>query len=331
VVYEIDFLPSGSGSSTSNPSAITVRFTIDGEDDDAIVILDGGRARTGAAIVEHVRSYYDSHTVDLLIATQTNAEDLVGLAVVLDELEVRELLIHQPRRHRADDSTEALDAVDRLLDVARHRGTTVTEPFTGLFRFNGQLAILGPSQTYYEQLLREPAADRHGRRIRSRVNGVLRRGLARLPVETLSDDADVTPADNMSVVTLIQTSGHRLLFAAAAGIPALEDAADFYESWYGDFATSPVHFLQAPHHGRPESLGPSVLNQILGPPGAPHNDSCVAFISTPPRVEDLPSPRIVAALRRRGCAVTATAGRASCHSVGGPPRPEWTSLAPLER
>jgi hypothetical protein len=331
VVYEIDFLPSGSGSSAGFPSAITARFTIDGEDDDAIVILDGGTARTGGAIVDHIRTYYDSHTVDLVIATRTNADDLAGLAVVLDELEVRELLIHQPRRHGADESAGALDAVDRLLEMARRRGTTVTEPFTGLFRFNGQLAILGPSQTYYQQLLREPGADRNGRHVRSRVKGVLRRGLARLPVETLSDDADVRPTDNMSVVTLIQTSGHRLLFTAAAGIPALQDAADFYESWYGDFATLPVHFLQAPHYGRPESLGPSVLNQILGPPGTPNNDSCVAFISTPPRIEDLPSPRIVAALRRRGCAVTATAGRASCHSVGGPPRPEWTSLAPIER
>ena len=67
------------------------------------------------------------------------------------------------------------------------------------------------------------------------------------------------------------------MFTSAAGISALQDAADFYESWYGDFAAAPLDFFQAPHHGRPEGLGPSVLNQVLGRPGAPHNDSCVAF------------------------------------------------------
>jgi len=332
VVYEVDFLPFRSRSADdTSAGAITVRFTLEGEDADAVVVIDGGDARTGEAIVDHVRTYYDSDLVDLLIATRTTADEYSGLTEVIDRLQVRELLIHQPASH-APAGSEAADrpGLDKLLSLARDKGIRVSEPFTGLFRFDGQLAILGPSQTYYERLLREPDELPDGPGVRSRVGGALRRGLARLPIETLSDDADAGSGDNASVVTLIQTSGHRLLFTSAAGISALQDAADFYESWYGEFAGAPLDFIQAPHHGRPESLGPSVLNQMLGRPGAPHNDSCVAFISTPPRCEDLPAPQVVAALRRRGCAVTATAGRAACHSVGGPPRPEWASLSPIE-
>lgn len=191
-MYEVDFLPFRSRSADDiSAGAITVRFTLEGEDADAVVVIDGGDARTGEAIVDHVHTYYDSDLVDLLIATRTTADEFAGLTEVIDRLEVRELLIHQPASH-APAGSEAADqpGLDKLLSLARDKGIRVTEPFTGLFRFDGQLAILGPSQTYYEELLREPDAPLDGPGVRRRVGGALRRRLVRLPIETLSDDAD---------------------------------------------------------------------------------------------------------------------------------------------
>jgi hypothetical protein len=328
VVYEIDFLPSGgrSANGTKGASAITVRFTVNGEDDDAVVVIDGGDTRTGEAIVDHVRTYYGSRPVDLVIATRTNAEgQLAGLAVVLDRLEVRELMIHQPRRHGADESTHSeLDAVDELLGVARRRGTAITEPYTGAFRINGQVAILGPSQSYYERLVTDAVTSRDDA---GRNSGrFLGRAFKRLHVDGIAERDQPTIGDERSVVTLIQVGEHRLLFTGDAGAGALEEALDFYESWYGEFDAMPLRFFQAPHHGNPKVLGPATLDRMFGPTRAPHGDGCAVFISSAGGDTGQASSKLVNALNRRGCAVSATDGRAACHAFDAPPRPEWLQL-----
>jgi hypothetical protein len=333
VVYEIDFLPSRgrSAGGVKGASAITVRFTVDGEDDDAVVVIDGGDTRTGEAIVDHVRTYYDSRRVDLVIATRTSAEgELAGLAVVLDKLEVRELMIHQPRRHGADEApADELDGVDELLEVARRRGVTITEPFTGAFRFGGQLAILGPSQSYYERLVTDAAessedAGGEGGRF-------LGRALKRFRVDGFAEREQPPIGDDRSVVAMIQAGDHRLLFTGDAGAGALGEALDFYESWYGEFDAMPLRFFQAPHHGNPKVLGPAILDRVFGPNRAPHGDGCAVFISSAGGEQGQASPKLVNTLNRRGCAVSATDGRAACHAFEAPPRPEWMQLPSAHR
>ncbi|MEV5694276.1 hypothetical protein [Micromonospora globbae] len=56
----------------------------------------------------------------------------------MEALDVRELMIHQPRLHARDVSDFSnLEAVDELLDTAKSRGVLVSEPFTGESRFGG--------------------------------------------------------------------------------------------------------------------------------------------------------------------------------------------------
>lgn len=332
-MYEIDFLPSRGRSArgVTGASAITVRFTVDGEGDEAVVVIDGGDTRTGEAIVDHVRTYYDSRSVDLVIATHTSAAaQLAGLVVLLDKLDVRELMIHQPRRHGAHESTPGeLDAVDDLLDVARRRGVTISEPFTGAFRVNGQVAILGPSQSYYERLVTDAvessddAGDDGGR--------FLGRALRRLHVDGFAEREQPPIGDDRSVVTMIQVGDHRLLFTGDAGAGALEEALDFYESWYGEFDTLPLRFFQAPHHGNPKVLGSAILDRLFGTTRAPHGDGCAVFISSAGGEQDQASPKLINALNRRRCAVSATDGRAACHAFEAPPRPEWLQLPSAHR
>lgn len=332
-MYEIDFLPSRgrSADGVKGAGAITVRFTVDGEDDDAIVVIDGGDTRTGEAIVDHVRTYYGSGPVDLVIATRTSAEgQLAGLAVVLDKLEVRELMIHQPRRHGAEESTSGeLDAVDELLEVARRRGVTITEPFTGAFRANGQVAIVAPSQSYYERVVQEAAESRDD--AGGDGGRLLGRALKRLHVDGFAEREQAPIGDDRSVVTMIQVGGHRLLFTGDAGAGALEEALDFYESWYGEFDAMPLRFFQAPHHGNPKVLGSAVLDRVFGTTRAPHGDGCVVFISSAGGEQGQASLKLISALNRRGCAVSATDGRAACHAFEAPPRPEWLQLPSAHR
>jgi hypothetical protein len=332
VVYEIDFLPSRgrSADGAKGASAITVRFTVDGEDDEAVVVIDGGDTRTGEAIVDHVRTYYDSGRVDLVIATRTSAEgQLAGLSVVLDRLEVRELMIHQPRRHGADESTPGeLDAVDELVGAARRQGVTITEPFTGAFRFNGQIAILGPSQSYYERVVTDAVVSSDAGGDDGRLLG---RALRRLHVDGFAEREQAPIGDDRSVVTMIQVGGHRLLFTGDAGAGALGEALDFYESWYGEFDAMPLRFFQAPHHGNPKVLGSAVLDRVFGTTRAPQGDGCAVFISSAGGEQGQASPKLISALNRRGCAVSATDGRAACHAFEAPPRPEWLKLPSAHR
>ncbi|HYJ70637.1 MAG TPA: hypothetical protein VEX15_23530 [Nocardioidaceae bacterium] len=343
-MYEIDFLPVRRryGDAALGPCAIAVRLMVESEDRRAIVVLGGGDLESGLDVVDHIRRYYDSDTVDLVIATRPDARHLEGLAAVLEQLEVVEVLVHQPQTHDPDASRQLdLAALERLLAVARDEGTTVTEPFSGVTRLDGQVAILGPPKSYYQRLLAEigdsgstgsrtaklddafPSTTLH-----TKAAGLFERTLSRLHVETLTNAGEVSPIDNMSPVALLQVADHRLLFTGEAGVPALKHAADFFKSEYGGFARRPLRFFQPPHHGRAESLSPRILDRVLGKPGRPHGKHCVAFIATTAGDDAHPTPQVVNALERRACAVSATAGRAACHAFDAPPRPDWQSLPP---
>jgi hypothetical protein len=343
-VYEIDFLPVRRryGDDAVRACAIAVRLTVEGEDRQAIVVLGGGDMDTGIAVVDHIRRYYHSDTVDLVIATRPDSGHLEGMIAVLEQLEVVELFLHQPDLHDPGVAGHLdLAALEKVVAVARAEGTTVTEPFAGEARLDGQVCVLGPPRAYYERLLAEIGKSkstdaRSARlddafpptRIHTKAAGYFERTLNRLHFETLTKAGEVSPIDNMSPIALIRVGDHRLLFAGEAGVPALEHAVDFYESEYGKFVRRPLRFFQAPHHGRAETLGPGVLNRILGKPGRFHCKHCVAFIATMAGDDHLPAPQIVHALERRGCAVSATAGRAACHAFEAPPRPEWQALPP---
>jgi hypothetical protein len=343
-VYEIDFLPVRRryGDDTVSACAIAVRLTVEREDRQAIVVLGGGDMDTGIAVVDHIRRYYHSDTVDLVIATRPDSGHLEGLIAVMEQLDVVELFVHQPDLHDPGVASHLdLAALEKVIAVARAEGTTVTEPFAGVARLDGQISVLGPPQAYYERLLAEvgesKSTDARSARLddafpptsfQTKASGFFERSLNRLHLETLTNAGEVSPIDNMSAVALIRVDDHRLLFAGEAGVPALTQAVDFYESEYGTFVRRPIRFFQAPHHGRAESLGPGILSRILGKPGRFHGKHCVAFIATMAGDDDTPAPQVVHALERRGCTVSATAGRAACHTFDAPPRPEWQALPP---
>lgn len=89
---EVEFFPVGEGKHSGD--AITVRYGVPGSY--KILVYDGGTRKSGEAIVEHVLKYYGSDRVDYVVNSHPDADHASGLSVVLEELTVGQLWLHQP-------------------------------------------------------------------------------------------------------------------------------------------------------------------------------------------------------------------------------------------
>src|SRR4051812_28369818 len=142
-MYEVDFLavesPEGPGSKSGD--AIAIRWKAPTED--VIVVIDSGFTDVGDDVADHIQQYYASSYVDLVISTHPDVDHINGIARLMERLDVGEILLHQPRLHHPRPAAFSnIDAVDNLMRVAREHDVTVTEPFTGLTRFDERLLIL---------------------------------------------------------------------------------------------------------------------------------------------------------------------------------------------
>lgn len=333
-MFEVDFLPieKTGGAGSKSGDAIAIRFT-DPLSVERVVVIDGGFNETGDRLVDHIQNHYGRTNVDLVISTHPDADHINGLYALVDQMMVGELLIHRPRKHHwnAEDYSN-IEAIDDILDLAKTKGVVVTEPFTGLSRFNDAIRVLGPSEAYYDRLLAEAVTDttaRHAKlsatSLRSSAFDLLDRTLPWLPIETLGEDGETSPRNSTSVITLLRVENSALLFTGDAGIEALTAAADEYEANVGSFSAAPLTFFQAPHHGSRRNLSSSLLDRMLGTRSAPFG-SATSFISSAKADPKHPSPKVTNALQRRNLAVFATEGSALMHHTGstrgwGPARP----------
>jgi len=339
-VYEIDFLAveNEDGDSTKSGDAIAMHF------DERVVVIDGGFSSIGDNLADHINTYYGSTHVDLLISTHPDTDHLNGLIKVLERCTVGELMMHLPWLHNSRANVIGnYEKIVEIYNLAISKGVTVTEPFTGESRFADQISILGPTKVYYEELLSEAvteasagkeslraSAGGFGTLLLSKATRVLERVVSFFPAETLNDLDETSPRNKMSVITLLQVDGKRMLFTGDAGIPSLEAAADWYEATVGAFSLSPLSLLQAPHHGSKRNVGPAILDRLLGAPGA-HFSVVNAVVSSAKLSEKHPSPKVTNALGRRGANVNVTEGSTiaftSGQRTGWAPKP---TVGPLE-
>ncbi|KQR51311.1 hypothetical protein ASF88_19300 [Leifsonia sp. Leaf336] len=345
-MHEIDFLPveNEDGDSSKSGDAIAMRFDSAALGRQAVVVIDGGFTAIGENLADHIRKYYGSTHVDLVISTHPDTDHLNGLLTLLDNCSVDELMIHLPWKHYRDaDKLGNYEKIVAVYDKAIELGVTVTEPYAGAERFGGAIRILGPSLDYYNELLAEAivevttgVADARktsffGSLLTKGVK-VLERVRALYPSETLTNSDETSPRNKSSVITLLQVDGKRLMFTGDAGIPSLEAAADEYEAHVGAFSAYPLDLFQAPHHGSHRNVGPDILDRILGPidHGFRKTD---AYISSAKNSEKHPSPKVTNALGRRGAGVYVTEGKTIAYWSPGTKRDGWgpiTGIGPLE-
>ena len=170
--YEVDYIPVGSGERSGDAIALRWGYLESGRGDQCVVVIDGGTEESGAALVEHIRHYYQTSRVDFMICTHCDADHASGLSVVVDQLRVGKLLMHEPWQY-ADEIHKlvtdgrvtkpsltrriegGLKAAHDLWESAARRRIEVVEPFSGwgTKQLDGTITVLGPTQAYYKQLL----------------------------------------------------------------------------------------------------------------------------------------------------------------------------------
>lgn len=352
MAYEVDFL--GVGEESKSGDAIVIRFgNLSGSrDEQTIVVIDGGFTKDGESLVEHVKTYYQTDVVDVVISTHPDQDHINGLFAVIEKLDVKRLWIHKPwdepygladlfNDGRVTDNSigerlkESLEAAYQLVKLAEKKNIIIEEPFTGLSHEN--VRVIGPTNEYYKTLLTQlegmpsvkNAEDSFIREIMAGAEGFIKKAInwvTSIWGEDKLDDNDNTSAkNNTSVITQIIVDEKRLIFTGDAGITALNAAADEIENC---LSGANLSFIQVPHHGSKRNVGPSVLNRIIGEPVAEGvMKSITAIASTAKKGEPKHAHKAVLnAFTHRGVKVLSTRGSGICHVSGIDLRKGWNSL-----
>jgi beta-lactamase superfamily II metal-dependent hydrolase len=359
MAYEIDFIGVGDGSRGGD--AIALRFgnnLMSAPHGQTVAVIDGGWTDTGKLLADHIRHFYKTDRVDLVISTHPDDDHSNGLITLLNELTVGCLAMHLPWDHTEEISRlfrdgrvtdqgvreelrRSLDSACGLSKIAKLRSIPVVEPFEGVGGFDGRVKIVGPSLAYYESLLpnfrctpdpRSVFEDAFGRHLlaelRRRMGDAASRAAESFGFETLRDDGETTPENNSSVITLLQLDGQNLLFTGDAGIPALTRAADRMAAL--GIGAGALNFLQVPHHGSRRNVGPTLLDRLVGSKRVTDDHLRMAYCSCPKESEKHPSRRVTNAFRRRGARVFLTQGKNIWYSSGAvPARPTYSPISPV--
>lgn len=302
--------------------------------------------------MERIKNEYGTTYVDLVISTHPDSDHINGLHVILEELTVEELWMHTPWnisdevRKMAEDRTEgnflgsenkikkSLQTVYDLEQLAIKKGVRIVEPFEGLSAFDKTIQVLGPTMDYYYELAADfdttpnPVASFMSTLI-EKVKETITERWHEDKLEDPADDA-VSARNNSSVITLVQLDKN-FIFFGDAGAPAITKAANYAATHNYDLATK-IHYFHVPHHGSKRNLGPTILNQIVGPILPENQESGkIAFISAAVGHPKHPSKRVRNALRRRGLKVAETCGEDHCYrSSDVPSREGWGPITYAE-
>ncbi len=338
---EIEFLPVGDGSKPGD--ALVVRY---GEANAwELMVIDGGNLQSGKELVSHVRNNfgYDA-VISHAVVTHPDGDHASGMREVLDGLRVNNLWLHIPwlfaasaRPYFANKNwtdqglAQALydeyDIVGELVTIAEGKKVAIQQPFAGMSI--GPFRVVSPYQNVYPYFV--PQFDRTADADQAALEaagfwigkspgvlaGVFEKAAAKVQkwvTESWDNerlkDGGVTSATNETSVVLYGDFGprRRVLLTADAGIWGLT-MANYFAGKNG-LAMQDFMLVQVPHHGSRRNVGPSILNNILGPikPNGTAPHSC-AFVSAPKDNDTHPRKMVLNAFIRRGYKVAATQGK----------------------
>lgn len=346
--YQIDFLPVGDGSKGGDAIALRYGNLHGPRTEQTVVVVDGGYTDDGQAIVEMIRTHYNTDHVDIVVSTHPDRDHIRGLEVVLRNLDVGQLWMHIPENHDAvvaaasrslnkaamvgERLAKSLTDSDSLLATARELGIPVVEPFTGLSTSDGALIVVGPDQDYYEMKVAEmrgqtaavSLSETLAKMLRSAKEFVFDMVSEDIWLETLSESSDVSPSNNSSVVLLLRVAGKAVLLTGDAGAEALHRVADVLHG--AGLGPGDLAMVQIPHHGSRHNVTPSLLNRLLGSKG--QTGVGIAYASTPPENPERkhPAKKTLNAFTRRGYRTFDTAGTGILHQYNAPDRVGWVSI-----
>src|SRR6267142_1685364 len=94
--YEVDFLQVGNGEKSGDAIALRFGNLLADPPQQTVCVIDGGYQDSGEALVSHIKTYYNTDHVNAVISTHPDGDHASGLEVVLNEMKVDYLLMHQP-------------------------------------------------------------------------------------------------------------------------------------------------------------------------------------------------------------------------------------------
>lgn len=329
--YEVDYIPVDSGDKSGD--AIVLRFgNFNGSrDEQTIIVIDGGFQEAGELLVQHIKDYYKTSSIDLAISTHPDNDHISGLRVVVENLNVGQLVMHKPWEHAEyikdffktksltvsgleDKIEKSIQAATNLEELAASKGIQIVEPFQGASGLGGALHILGPDIDYYRGLLAnfrstpEPINALADLMSSQKFAGSSEKTTPdHWHLDLLNDDEDTTSAENnTSTIILFNIEGHRLLFTGDAGKTAMFMALD-YATAQG-ISLNGINFLDIPHHGSKHNINSNII-KALSPK--------TAFISASKHSKKHPSKRVTNGLQKHGSKVFVTRGNKLRHHNGG--------------
>jgi beta-lactamase superfamily II metal-dependent hydrolase len=348
---EIEFLAVGSASKPGD--AIILRYG----DVNAyqLMLVDGGNSETGEKIVAHLKKQFGSNAeLEHVLLTHSDADHASGLRTVLKEIKVKNMWLHVPwllsaealhlfkdKRWTAEGLSAAIkkeyDIISEILDLAVAQGSNLAYPFQG--SYIGPFHILSPNRNAYLYLLpqfeKTPDPDKEAIEAASMWVGkasILAKlmELAKSKIEgwttetwekELLRDGGITSASNESSVVLYGTfeDNRRVLLTGDAGLRSLSWAAQY--ALAVGLPLKQFTFVQIPHHGSRRNIGPTVLNELVGPiQSKGTTGKFSAYVSAP--ADDSTHPRniVLNAFTRRGGEVIRTQGVDKVHRGGFPKR-----------
>ncbi|GAE86598.1 ComEC/Rec2 family competence protein [Bacteroides reticulotermitis] len=343
LAFEIDFHPVGDGEKGGD--AITIqygRLNSTYNHSQKVIVIDGGTLASGEKIVEHIKTVYNTDTVDLIINTHPDNDHCSGLREVINNLKVKEIWVHRPwlssneflsmfkdgritSNSLKEKLKDALNIVSEIESLAKSKRIILREPFTGLTFDDGVITVLGPTQDFYKELLPqfrcapEPVNESLLSKAFSAVKDTVQMIAEAMHIETLDESGETSPENNSSVVSLFSYAGQKVLFTGDAGIPALKSVIE--KASYNGIQLNNLHMLQVPHHGSKRNVSPSVLNSIKGQS---------AYISCPMKGDPKhPAKKVTNALIRRNMQPFHTKGNILCRKHNTHDRVGYSSATPI--
>ncbi len=344
--YEIDFLPVGNGDRSGD--AIAMRYGT--PNNYKVIVYDGGTKESGKALVDHIRTHYGTNHVDYVINSHPDTDHASGLSVVLEQLDVGELWMHQPWNYssiirdyfhdgRITDNSLAerlqskMAAAYNLEKLAEEKGIPVHAPFQG--EKIGCFTVLSPEKDWY---IHDLVADFQKSPTKKKSESAIVEALLkswnktaqwiseRWDIESLREDVTTSAENESSVILFAQIDGKGILLTGDAGVHALSGAIQNAEA-RNILLPDTLNFIQVPHHGSRHNVSTSVLDRIVGKRKAT-NDSQItktAFVSAGKTSSTHPRPSVINAFIRRGARVVQTKGSTICHYHNMPSRTGWKS------
>lgn len=353
---EIEFLPVGNGSRAGD--AIVIRY---GKPDDyKLMVVDGGTAETGKDIVAHLHKQFGNDvTLEHVVLTHSDSDHASGLREVLSEIPVSNFWLHVPWLLSGDAihlfknkswTKEGLsaaikkeyDIIAELLELASDPKCNCHYPFQG--DLIGPFVVLSPNKATYIHLLpqfdKTPDPDQAaleeanmwiGKAPSGLLAALMEKAAKKVEkwveesweVERLKDGGITSASNESSVVLYANYNDLKILLTGDAGIKALNWAKN-YALKIG-YPLKQFNFVQIPHHGSRRNVGPSILNELIGPIQPKGTASFTTFVSAPKDDENHPRKIVLNALIRRGGKLCATQGVSKVFWGGFEVRPGYSN------